>query len=734
MDDNLEKISRCYAPPKFYIKAQKLLERACPDEYVLLALDFDNFKYINDLFGYQYGDQTLASLTKHFSRFLKDREIFSRINADHFVFLIEAEVVAQLEKKFLEMADVRECLSDFLPDHYNFISSGGFFYITDPKEKITDMIDKANFARKRAKGNHVSTFLHYDKEMSDELKWKKEITLSMEMALENKDFEMYLQPKVLMKNNEIIGAEALVRWNNPEKGIIYPDKFIPVLEQNGFVKLLDFYMLEEACLFLKECEDSGLPMLPISVNFSKIHIGTLNFVERIHEKVQKYGIEPKYIEIELTESVLSKDFNALVKIAGGLKALGFRVSLDDFGSQYSSLSYLKDLPVDIIKIDKAFLDTSTDTTKGRLIISKMVELIKSLRLTSVMEGVEEEEQVDFLKKLSCDIGQGYYYSRPMTVVKFREFVKTYGKVSNEVQQIETKTISENPGSYLDEIPEEFKMDNWDLYVLGQNIEIGLMKGYLGEDPSIQYINKKALDYLGYTYKEFKEILHNKMSFFIHPEERHLFESDIRKLMKYKKSMSFSTKAIRKDGKIIYIEGQLSYVIDDRGNPIGLYAFQDVTERIKGTEALEASLHKKIKELETLYRSEKESRAALRLLEQSYRIIYEQSDDIIFEWDFTEDHIVFSDTYEKVFGYMLMSDNARNNEKNFDRVHPEDREAVRKWIKNTYKKSGKFTFRFRIENKDGKYIKIKVKSTGICNEKGEVVKALGVLKHSGEESL
>ncbi|MEG2396253.1 MAG: GGDEF domain-containing phosphodiesterase, partial [Oscillospiraceae bacterium] len=416
-------ILHCFLTEDFYAEVEKKLKMVSPNEYAIVSIDFDNFKYVNELFGYEFGDMVLNSVTEHFSRYLQDDEIFTRINADNFVFFIKTSINQSVIEYFLNMVNYQMSMLSILPKHYTVVTSGGICTIKNPNETISSLIDKANFARKLAKGKHTSNFLYYTDEMADELSWKKEITLSMESALENNEFEMYLQPKILMKNNSVIGAEALVRWNSKKNGLIYPDRFIPVLEQNGFIKQIDFFMLEQVCKFLRKCIVDDMPVLPISVNFSKVHMATENLPEKIFEVVSNNHVFPEFIEIELTESVFANDYHQLIDIATRLKSLGFKVSLDDFGSAYSSLSYLKDFPVDVIKIDKGFIDEASNTEKGRLIIEKTIDMIKSLDIVPVMEGIEDSSQAEFIKRLNCDIGQGFFYAKAMPVSEFEIFVK-----------------------------------------------------------------------------------------------------------------------------------------------------------------------------------------------------------------------------------------------------------------------------------------------------------------------
>lgn len=691
------------------------------------TLDIDHFNYINDLFGYETGDLILKRLTKYFSETLGEEHIFSRIHADIFVFCLSFSDYAEAAQYFTRLTDWHILLQDILPPHYSLNASGGIITVHEDTAPISALLDKANYARKKAKGVIGNSFRFYDERMSEELQWQKVVTFSMEVALDNGEFEMYLQPKVLIKSSQVVGAEALVRWRSPEHGLIPPDRFIPILEQNGFVRQLDFFMLEEACRFLQNSKENGIPQIPISVNFSKMHLSTEHLVEQIFQTVNRMGIETKLIEIEFTESLSVESFEKLVEVVTDLKLLGFKVSLDDFGSAYSSLNCLKELPIDIIKIDKAFLNSSSNSEKGKMIIAKMVELIKSLRMLSVMEGVETADQVEFLKRLSCDFGQGYYYARPMPSPDYVNYLKE-GDFVEDIQEYLTEQPKEYDKSYLHVIPQEFQMDNWELYTLGKNIDMGLMKGYLDGEATVQYVNDRALEYLGYTRQEFREVFHNSIVAFTHPDDAATVQKNAEQLITTGKPLKFQTRAIRKDGKIIILQGRSSCVIDEKGRPVGIYAFQDVTEELERTEKLQNSLKSKIKELELTVLSEQKAQKALRFSEERYRAIVDQSEDIMFDWDFETDTIFLSDRYQETFGEEPIVDKMTTNPGIRRRIHPDDLDTFETWVSMTYKQERDFLAEFRTKDAAGNYIWLRCRSTVICDEKGRAVRAVGLFSN------
>lgn len=409
---------------KFKIDAAALLKYARPGEYVLVTADIDHFKYINDSFGYSVGDETLIEVAKYLQKHASPSELLGRISADNFIYMGKATSYKQLSERFVSLADSAGHTHNAMPANYGISFSAGMYTIRDKDVDLSLMLDRANIARKSIKGGHTNSMAEYTDEMNEQMMWKREVTLSMESALVNREFEMYLQPKISFSSGSLVGAEALVRWNHPQKGLLCPNIFIPVFEKNGFVKKIDLYIFEEACRSIKSWRDSGFYTSPviISVNFSRLHLYTANFVGLLVDITKKYDLDPSLIEIELTESIVFYNTEALIKTMHELKNAGFQISIDDFGSGYSSLNLLKDLPADVLKLDKAFLEGSYNTNAGQMIIRKIIEMAKSLNLVTVAEGVETDNQAAMLTEMGCDIAQGYYYAKPMTVQNFEKLL------------------------------------------------------------------------------------------------------------------------------------------------------------------------------------------------------------------------------------------------------------------------------------------------------------------------
>ena len=399
-----------------FISETRRIQKENPERsYVVLSIDIDRFKLINETFGYSTGDRVLMEFSKTVMESLGRCEFMGRVGADRFMVFMEYRGQDKLEKRLRDLdAEINKKCA--LGRNYKIPVRCGIGY-TSASEDITRTIDKANIARKSVKNIHVSTIVYFDEKMKSTIVKQREIENVMFDALERGEFEVYLQPKFNLADNTLGGAEALVRWNRPNFGLLKPDEFIPIFEENSFVVNLDFHVMEIICDKLRRDIDRGLEVRPISVNFSRLHFKQKDFIERIRLIIEKYALPPKLIEIEITESALIGNEDYLVEILGSLHEIGVMVSMDDFGAGYSTLNLLKKFHVDVLKIDKAFLD-GTGSQRDRTIIAHVVDMAKSLSMKVISEGVENTAQADFLREVKCDMAQGYLYARPMTISEY----------------------------------------------------------------------------------------------------------------------------------------------------------------------------------------------------------------------------------------------------------------------------------------------------------------------------
>lgn len=399
-------------PMQFNNQANKIIEKSPDMDFALIQFDISKFKVINEQYGESAGDEILEYFTGMMNMICGENQIFTRLSADVFMVLTPYET----EKDIQDMIDrINSSLTGYKNIPYTLYF--GASYIIDKNKPLRKYGDEAAMARQSIKGDALKHVCFYNDEMKNRKKKQKYLEDHMEEALNNHEFVMFLQPKYSISLNKIVGAEALVRWINPEKGVISPGEFIPLFEENGFVIKMDHFIWEEACKLIKYWQDSGIQPLPISVNMSRKHFESENSAEFLDELIKKYGIEKRYLEIEITETI--DDINK-EKGIDMLKKSGYTLLMDDFGSGYSSLNTLKNTQFDVVKIDRFFLQDLIDSERGQKIVEHTIHMAKDIGLALVAEGVETEAQAQFLEQCGCDVAQGFFYARPMDVDTFQE--------------------------------------------------------------------------------------------------------------------------------------------------------------------------------------------------------------------------------------------------------------------------------------------------------------------------
>lgn len=414
-----------YTSPKFDLELTELSKNFTP--FSFLSLDLRKFKLINDSFGSESGNRVLKHVHDTIKAYLKEGEFVSRISADTFNLIFLSTSKEEITQRLYQIAEAINAFNENLETPYYLPVNCGIFLVQEPQYDIIHIRDRANTARKINKNNQngeqrlFSCVFYSDVERLQLLK-EKEMENNMERALENREFLVYLQPKVSLSSSRVAGAEALIRWQTPDKGLVPPNDFIPFFEKNGFIVKLDLFVFEEVCRLLRQWIDQGLSPVPISVNLSRVHLRVSNFLDEFKAIQEKYQIPPGLLEIELTETMVFENLDFLKQVISQIHNMGFSCSMDDFGSGYSSLNVLKDVPVDILKLDKVFFDNGEDDERANDVIESVIKLARKLGMTTISEGVETLPQVDFLKQVQCDMVQGYVFSKPLPVKDFEKLV------------------------------------------------------------------------------------------------------------------------------------------------------------------------------------------------------------------------------------------------------------------------------------------------------------------------
>lgn len=413
---------------KFISVADNIMKQNPDKQYVFAYTDIDMFKYINTTYGYSEGDNVLKQFALIIKEHLEPDEIYCRVSADKFIIMMnyrtKQDAAARIERLMKLWHHIKTMKNG---SHRLTVKAG--LCITRFPDSATLAIDQANIARQGIHEVHKSVYLFFDESMKSTLVKQKEIEDIMDEALLNEEFLVYYQPKFNLSTDNICGAEALVRWKRPNIGLVPPNEFIPIFENNEFIVELDFYMLRKVCMQIHKLLGMGKEIVPISVNFSPVHLRDQDFVLKVTNIVDSCQVPREYIEVELTESAMFEDSNYLLTTLNTLHELGFRLSMDDFGSGYSSLNLLRILPFDVIKLDKEFFHHGSTTAREKIIISYVIKMLKALDMQIVSEGVETNEQAQFLKELECNIAQGFLYEKPLSENEFLE--KYFGIVNQE---------------------------------------------------------------------------------------------------------------------------------------------------------------------------------------------------------------------------------------------------------------------------------------------------------------
>ena len=416
---NRDRLTGLYNLEAFRTKLVQLLkaeENPQENTYALTMVDVNNFSYVNENFGAEMGD----SILKEFSQLLERKKVMTacRMYSDYFLVLSKGKSQQEIRRRVKEGNEEFEAkLQERYPAGGMKLSAGICFL--SGKSSFETILESANLARKYAKEHNITSGVVYIEKMRQTRDEQVLIATRFHAAIQRGEFEMFLQPKFRLKENTIYGAEALARWHFGEDGYLQPNRFVPALELMGYIKDLDFFILEQLLKYMTKWKKSGKSLFTISTNFSRKHFenGGEAFLQRMHETMDKYDIDPSYIEVEVTESVMTEKLEDLKHCMIELAQMGFRIAIDDFGTGYSSLSVLYEIPANVVKIDKSFTDKVMVDNKGEF-VSQMGKFIRAAKEEIVVEGIETEEQRQFLESHGFEYGQGYLFDRPIPADEF----------------------------------------------------------------------------------------------------------------------------------------------------------------------------------------------------------------------------------------------------------------------------------------------------------------------------
>lgn len=483
-------------------------------DYIVVYLDVLKFKVINDVFGASKGDKLLVHIAKVISEAVNNSGLGCRVGSDRF--LIFTKCPSDKTDEF--MTNLLERISEFdLP--FEVICNAGIFDIKDRSVSAESVIDRAIMAQKSNKGNYTHQYTYYTEKMRNELVTEQEISGLMKTALAEEQFVIYYQPQYNHTTGMLVGAEALVRWKHPEKGLISPGVFIPIFEKNGFISKLDMYVFEKTCQFLQKCIRNRVHVVPVSINLTRYDIFSPGFIDTLEETRKKYDIPSKYIRVEITESAALGNSEFINEAVRKLHSFNYKVEMDDFGSGYSSLNILKDIDFDIIKLDMKFLNKDNETgSRGNTILSSVIRMVNWLGLPVIAEGVETVNQADFLGSLGCEYIQGFLYSKPVPEEEYEKLISGNGVCANIPQMNVVETLN-----YLD----FWSNDSIDRLVFSSFVGASAIFEYKDGKVDILSVNKKYLREISMNMTESELIKSDAMAVFDN-ENRLIYTSMLEK--------------------------------------------------------------------------------------------------------------------------------------------------------------------------------------------------------------
>lgn len=413
---------------KFKVDAQAILNDNPDTDYVMFYFNIKNFKYINETYGHNVGDQTLKAVADVLNKYMQEGETFARVISDTYIMLIHSKAEDPFMSIFNNIkAEVHDaCLA--IQDRFVVDFTTGILIIDETMHSysINRLVDRAMMAGKSIDASTGVSYAFYDDEYHKKVLNEAQLENSIHGALENNEFCAYVQPKYDIASKSLIGGELLVRWMSPSKGFLEPAAFIPSFEKNGFIYQIDCFMLEQACKSIRRYLDSDIYVIPFSVNLSRVTLAHPDFLSKVQEIVERYYIPHHYLEFEITESIFSENYALMIDVLTKLKSLDFIINMDDFGTGYSSLTLLRDLPIDVIKLDHDFLSRSATNDKNAVsILRSIIDMAHTLDIRVVSEGIETVEQLDMLRSLNCEIGQGFLFAKPMPIEDYDKMIKDY---------------------------------------------------------------------------------------------------------------------------------------------------------------------------------------------------------------------------------------------------------------------------------------------------------------------
>ena len=563
------KLTGLFARIPFFTQTETFLRvnETAAGKYCLVAIDIEHFKLFNEWYGQVAGDKLLREIGAHLNKMRQEfGGIAGYMGGDDFV------IVLPNDEKVLENLKCR--ITGFVRaygGHTGFLPAFGFYVIDDISLSASQMYDRAILAQETVKGNYAVRCAYYSSDMKTRLENNHVLLAEVQAGLERDEFIYYLQPKCNLNTGKIVGLESLVRWKHPEKGIVAPGYFIPVMESNGLITELDMKVWEQVCQTLQDWIKSGHKVIPISVNVSSVDIYAIDVVEHFKNLVRKYGLPPEYVELEITESAYVEEYKVITGVAEALRNAGFTVLMDDFGSGYSSLNMLKDVNVDVLKIDMKFLKMDENTMdKGMGILEAVTRMANIMGLRMIAEGVETEDQINYLLNMGCIYGQGYFFYKPLPVEEIKALLNDENNV--DYRGIQARKIEHV--RFKDLFQSELASDSILNNILGP---IAIYDVYCDNVELLQ-VNDKYCLLVGQDPVDLAENVQVMEA--IHPDDRKKMQNIFqRSFQRLAEGAEGTVRRRREDGQYIWINIKAFFLREQDGHKMFYGAVRDVSEEM-----------------------------------------------------------------------------------------------------------------------------------------------------------
>lgn len=436
----IDEVTQIYNRNKFIVTGEetfKLYDSVDGQDldYWIIIFDIDDFHIINDTCGYQNGNMLLREFADIINKTLGEGDLGARIGGDNFAIIVRDNGDENLPVSIVKR--IQKSFANFSEENFStqtVTCSAGYCKMSDGGSDFLQVLDRAEFALSHSDGTK-GCIVRYDREIHDQIIKSNEIEKELASAIENNELVLYYQPKIDLNTGVLTGMEALIRWIKPDGTIVPPGSFIPVAESSMLITKISHFVLHEACRQNKEWQDKGYPPITVSINLTAVDFYQTNVTEAIKKALDETGMEPQWLDVELTESLALKDIDHAVAQMNEIKALGIKLSMDDFGTGYSSLSYIQILPITLLKLDRSFVMYLEDDEISREIVSAVIRIAKSKKIETIAEGIETPGQVDILKQSGCDLAQGYFFGKPMPADKFEEFMKMKAEQTKQQSEL-----------------------------------------------------------------------------------------------------------------------------------------------------------------------------------------------------------------------------------------------------------------------------------------------------------